>query len=73
MFFFSPTMAFNLFCPFLEMLGKGKMKEVSTIFQVIFPEMGVDKVVEVALEYLHTDVENYLNDRTGPPTNQVAE
>lgn len=60
----SQPMAFNLFCPFLEMLGKGKMKEVSTIFQVIFPEMGVDKVVEVALEYLHTDVENYLNDRT---------
>lgn len=60
----SQPMAFNLFCPFIEMLEKGKEKEVSSIFQAIFPDKGINKVEKVELEYLHTDIENYLNDRT---------
>ena len=39
----SQPMAFNLFCPFIEMF---------------------EKVEKVELEYLHTDIENYLNDKT---------
>jgi hypothetical protein len=60
----SQPMAFNLFCPFKEMMENGKEKEVSSIFQAIFPDKGIDKVENVELEYLHTDIENYLNDRT---------
>ena len=60
----SQPMAFNLFCPFIEMLEKGKVKEVSSIFRAIFPDKGIDKVKEIVLEYLHTDIKNYLNDKT---------
>ena len=60
----SQPMAFNLFCPFIQLLEEGKTKLVSTIFQAIFPKMGIKEVTEVGLEYLHTDIENYLNDRT---------
>ena len=60
----SQPMAFNLFCPFIEMLEKGKEKEVTSIFRAIFPDKGIAKVVRVELEYLHTDIENYLNDKT---------
>ena len=60
----SQPMAFNLFCPFIQMLEEGKAKLVSLIFQTIFPDAGIKEVTEVGLEYLHTDVENYLNDKT---------
>lgn len=60
----SQPMAFNLFCPFIQMLEKGMVREVSKIFQTVFPEIGIKVVTEVGLEFLHTDVENYLNDRT---------
>ena len=60
----SQPMAFNLFCPFMEMLEKGKEKEVSTIFKMIFPDKGIITVTEVGLEFLHTDIKNYLNDKT---------
>ena len=43
----SQPMAFNLFCPFIEMLEKGKEKEVSAIFQAIFPEKGIEKVLDI--------------------------
>lgn len=60
----SQPMAFNLFCPFIEMMEKGKEKEVSAIFQAIFPDKGINKVEKIVLEYLHTDIKNYLNDKT---------
>ena len=60
----SQPMAFNLFCPFIEMLEKGKEKEVTSIFQGIFPDKGIEKVSEVVLEYLHNEIKNYLNDKT---------
>lgn len=60
----SQPMAFNLFCPFIEMLEKGKEKEVSSIFKTIFPDKGIITVTEVGLEYLHSDIKNYLNDKT---------
>lgn len=60
----SQPMAFNLFCPFIQMMEEGKTELVSSIFNTIFPDMGIKEVTEVGLEYLHTDVENYLNDKT---------
>lgn len=60
----SQPMAFNLFCPFKEMLEKGKEKDVTSIFRAIFPDKGIAKVDKVELEYLHTDIKNYLDDKT---------
>lgn len=60
----SQPMAFNLFCPFIQMLQDGKGDEVTSVFQAIFPDKSIQKVTEVGLEYLHIDIENYLNDRT---------
>lgn len=60
----SQPMAFNLFCPFIQMLEDEKTELVTAVFQKVFPEMGIMKVTEVGLEFLHTDIENYLNDKT---------
>lgn len=60
----SQPMAFNLFCPFIQMLEEGKTKLVSTIFQTIFPDAGIKEVTGVRLEYLDTRIEKYLNDKT---------
>ena len=60
----SQPMAFNLFCPFIDMLEKGKGKEVSSIFRAVFHDKGIKTVEQVELEYLHTDIENYLDDKT---------
>ncbi|MBP5570457.1 MAG: hypothetical protein J6X46_05485 [Prevotella sp.] len=60
----SQPMAFNLFCPFIQMLQDGKRDEVTAVFQAIFPDKNIHKITDVGLEYLHIDVENYLNDRT---------
>ena len=60
----SQPMAFNLFCPFIQMLEEGKTELVTSMIQKVFPEMDIKLVIEVGLEYLHTDVENYLNDKT---------
>lgn len=60
----SQPMAFNLFCPFIQMMQEGKENEVTAVFQAIFPDKSIQKVTEVGLEFLHTDIENYLNDRT---------
>ena len=60
----SQPMAFNLFCPFIQMLEEGKAKAVTKIFKAIFPDKYIGEVTEVALEYLHKDIKNYLNDCT---------
>ena len=60
----SQPMAFNLFCPFIEMRQQGKGDIVSRIFQNIFPDKYISEVTEVGLEYLDTDVKKYLNDNT---------
>lgn len=60
----SQPMAFNLFCPFIQMLEEGRGEDVTNIFKAIFPDKHIGKVTEVALEYLHTDIKNYLNDCT---------
>ena len=57
-------MAFNLFCPLIQMLQDGKEELTTKIVQSIFPDFNIDKVTKVKLEYLHTKIENYLNDRT---------
>lgn len=43
---------------------KMEKDEVTSVFQAIFPDKSIQKVTEVGLEYLHIDIENYLNDRT---------
>lgn len=60
----SQPMAFNLFCPFIQMLQDGKGDEVTAVFQAIFPDKNIQTITDVGLEYLHIDVEDYLNDRT---------
>ena len=60
----SQPMAFNLFCPFIQMLQEGKEELVSTVFRAVFPSMGIKVVTEVTLEFLPDDIENYVNDRT---------
>jgi hypothetical protein len=60
----SQPMAFNLFCPFIEMREQGKGDIVSRIFQNIFPDKYISEVTEVGLEYLDTDIKKYLNDNT---------
>lgn len=60
----SQPMAFNLFCPFIQMLEEGKTDIVTGVFKAIFPDKHIGKVTEVGLEYLHTDIKNYLNDCT---------
>ena len=60
----SQPMAFNLFCPFMEMLKNGKKGLVTKIISSVFPELSIGEVTKVEPEFLHRDVENYLNDRT---------
>lgn len=60
----SQPMAFNLFCPFIQMIEQGKIEAVSRIFQNIFPDKYIGVVTEVGLEYLERDIKKYLNDHT---------
>lgn len=60
----SQPMAFNLFCPFIQMIEEGKIETVTKIFKAIFPDKHIGEVTKVGLEYLHTDIKNYLNDCT---------
>ena len=60
----SQPLAFNLFCPFIQMLKEGKEEVVTTIFKAIFPDKHIREVTKVELEFLHTKIENYLNDCT---------
>ena len=60
----SQPMAFNLFCPFIRMIKEGKGDIVTSVFKAIFPDKHIGEVTEVGLEYLHTDIKNYLNDCT---------
>ena len=60
----SQPMAFNLFCPLMQMIEKGKGEAVTNIFKAIFPDKFIGEVTEVGLEFLYTDIQNYLNDCT---------
>ncbi len=60
----SQPMAFNLFCPLIHMLQQGREAEVTQIIQAIFPQIDILEVTEVGLEYLHTDIDRYLSDKT---------
>ena len=60
----SQPMAFNLFCPLRHMLEEGMNDVVTLIFSTIFPQFDIADVTEIELEYLHEDIENYLNDKT---------
>ena len=60
----SQPMAFNLFCPLIQLMCEGKEAIVTLIAQAIFPQIAIGKVTVVDLEYLHTDIENYLGDKT---------
>ena len=60
----SQPMAFNLFCPLIQMMQDGNGAAVTQIVQAIFPQRAIGRVTEVGLEYLHTDIDNYLGDKT---------
>ena len=60
----SQPMAFNLFCPLRHMLEERMNDAVTLIFSTIFPQFDIAYVTEIELEYLHEDIENYLNDKT---------
>lgn len=60
----SQPMAFNLFCPLIQLMHEDKEAIVTQIVQAIFPTIAIGRVTEVDLEYLHTDIENYLGDKT---------
>lgn len=60
----SQPMAFNLFCPFIQMLEQGRGDAVTTIFKNIFPDKHIGQITEVGLEYIHNNVEDYLGDKT---------
>ncbi len=60
----SQPMAFNLFCPFRQMLEEGKVEAVSIIFKAVFPDKCIGEVTGVGLEFLHPNIEDYLNDHT---------
>ena len=60
----SQPMAFNLFCPFMQMREEGKAEAVTKIFKSIFPDKCIGEITEVGLEFLYTKIENYLNDCT---------
>ena len=60
----SQPMAFNLFCPLIQLMKEGKEDIVTRIVRAIFPQIAIGNVTEVGLEYLHTDIENYLGDKT---------
>ena len=60
----SQPMAFNLFCPLIQMMQEGNGAAVTQIVQAIFPQIAIGRVTEVGLEYLHTDIDNYLGDKT---------
>lgn len=60
----SQPMAFNLFCPHIQLLEQGRVTEVTAITQAIFPQIDIKEVTEVGLEFLHTDIEYYLGDKT---------
>lgn len=60
----SQPMAFNLFCPLKQMLENGQEDVITKIITAVFPDMNIARVTEIGLEFLHTDVENYLNDKT---------
>ena len=38
--------------------------DVTQIISTIFPQFDIADVTEIELEYLHEDIENYLNDKT---------
>ena len=60
----SQPMAFNLFCPLMHMLKDGHQELVTTLVRSVFPHLPIGQVTKIKLEYLHTNVEKYLNDKT---------
>ena len=60
----SQPMAFNLFCPFMQMIKRGRGEAVTNIFKAIFPDKHIGEVTKVELEFLPEKKEDYLNDRT---------
>lgn len=60
----SQPMAFNLFRPLMKLLEEGRAGDVTKMVRAAFPEIPIDEVYEVGIEFLHEDVERYLGDKT---------
>lgn len=59
----SQPMCFNLFFP-IKQLFESKTKTADRILQACFPQLHIERVLSIELEYLPYPVDQYLNDRT---------
>lgn len=60
----SQPMAFNLFYPLIQLRENGHQELVNTLICSVFPQLPIGQVTEIGLEFLHTEIKNYLNDKT---------
>lgn len=60
----SQPMAFNLFRPLMKMLEEGREQCVTKMVSTAFPQIPVCEVFEVGIEFLHEDIDRYLDDKT---------
>lgn len=59
----SQPMCFNLFFP-IKQLFESNTKAADRILQACFPQLQIERVLSIELEYLPYPVDQYLNDRT---------
>ena len=57
----SQPMAFNLFYPLIQLRENGHQELVNTLICSVFPQLPIGQVTEIGLEFLHTEIKNYLN------------
>ncbi|MBR3398409.1 MAG: hypothetical protein IKH08_01365 [Prevotella sp.] len=60
----SQPMAFNLFRPLMRLLEEDRADDVTRMVRAAFPLIPVGQVFEVGIEFLHEDIERYLDDKT---------
>ncbi|MBX2907859.1 MAG: hypothetical protein KF744_17570 [Taibaiella sp.] len=61
----SMPMAFNLFHPLMMMMSDAANDELVTkIVSALFPGLGVNRVMDIGIEFIPTPIENYTNDKS---------
>ena len=66
-FLSSQPMAFNLFYPLMQMLDEGKGEEIASVVSSFVDKgnkKGISKITEIGIEFIPSDYENYIGDRT---------
>jgi len=59
----SQPMCFNLFVPLRLAVRRGK-PFVDKVFRRVFPHLGIDRIINLEIEYIPVPVEEYINDKT---------